>query len=205
MQQQNIEWLFQPPSASHFGGVWEREIRTARKVLQALLQEQRIKLTDDNLNTLMCEVESILNQRPLSAVSDDPHDLRVLTPNHLLLLRAENLFPPGIFSVNDEYTKRRWRQVQYLANLFWTRWKREYISLLQLRQKWTRSSRNFSVGDIVLVSQSTSPRNQWPIGRIIFAKSDDDGQVRTAHVKTCDSELIRPITKLILLIPSNRC
>ena len=200
-QQHNIEWIFQPPSASHFGGVWEREIRTIRKVLQALLLEQRIRLTDDNLNTLMCEVESILNQRPLSVVSDDPRDLRVLTPNHLLLLQPENSFPPGIFSMSDAYSKRRWRQIQYLADLFWTRWKKEYVSLLQSRQKWTKPSRNFSVGDIVLVSQSSMPRNQWPMGRIVFVKKDDDGQVRIAHVKTLDSELIRPITKLVLLIP----
>ena len=204
MQQHDIEWIFHPPSASHFGGIWEREIRTIRKVLEALFQEQRIKLTDDNLNTLMCEVESILNQRPLTLVSDDPQDLTVLTPNHLLLLRpAGNSFPPGIFSANDAYSKRRWRQVQYLADLFWTRWKKEYVSLLQSRQKWTRPSRNFSVGDVVLVSQSTTPRNQWPLGRIVSVQPGDDGRVRIAHVKTSNSDLIRPITKLILLVPND--
>lgn len=201
MQQHDIEWIFHPPSASHFGGIWEREIRTVRKVLQALLQEQRIRLTDDNLNTLMCEVESILNQRPLTLISDDPQDLNTLTPNHLLLLRPENSFPPGIFSASDSYSKRRWRQIQYLADLFWTRWKKEYVSLLQSRQKWTKPSRNFSVGDVVLVSQSPTPRNQWPLGRIISVKPDDDGRVRIAHVKTSDSQLVRPITKLVLLVP----
>lgn len=71
---------FNPPSAWHFGGVWEREIPTIRSVLNTLLNEQRLKLSDKRLNILMCEVENILNNRPLTALSDDPKDLEPLTP-----------------------------------------------------------------------------------------------------------------------------
>ncbi|XP_067036324.1 uncharacterized protein [Acropora muricata] len=95
--QKNIKWIFNPPSDSHhFGGVWERCIRTARKRLQALLQMQTID--DESLSTLLCEVESIMNGRPLTTVSTDQRDLEALTPNHLLLLQAETQLPPGLFS-----------------------------------------------------------------------------------------------------------
>ena len=49
----------------------------------------------------------------------------------------------------DVYARRRWRQVQYLANMFWSRWIKEYLPILQNRQKWLMPKRNLS--DIVLV------------------------------------------------------
>ena len=49
MLQRNIKWLFNPPSGSHFGGVWERSIRTVRKILTALMKEQ--PLDDEGLTT----------------------------------------------------------------------------------------------------------------------------------------------------------
>ena len=62
----------------------------------------------------MCEVESIVNGRPLTKVSDDPHDLEALTPNHLLLLNPGSSFPPGRFSKEDNRSRRRWRQSNIL-------------------------------------------------------------------------------------------
>lgn len=84
--QRNIKWLFNPPSGSHFGGVWERCIRTVRKILVALMKEQ--PLDDEGLTTLMCEVESVVNGHPITKSSDDPSDSEALTLNHLLLLRS---------------------------------------------------------------------------------------------------------------------
>ena len=162
--QKSIKWVFNPPGASHHGGVWERLIRSTRKVLGALVKEQ--SLDDESLQTLLCECESIINGRPLTTVSDDPKDLEPLSPNHLLLLRSETPLPPGLFLKSDTYSRRRWRQVQYLADVFWGRWKREYLPLLQSRQKWFRPKKNFAVGDTVIVVDETLPRNAWAIGRI---------------------------------------
>ena len=86
LQQKEILWVFNPPTALHMGGVWERMIRSVRKIFNAVLKEQN--LTEESLVTLMCEVKAILNSRPLTKISDDPNDLQALTPNHLLLLRA---------------------------------------------------------------------------------------------------------------------
>jgi hypothetical protein len=83
-----------------------------------------------------------MNARPITKVSDDQRDLHALTPNHLLLTQSRQPLPPGVFSKADIYSKRRWRQVQYLVDIFWKRWIREYIPSLQRRQKWLQPKRN---------------------------------------------------------------
>ena len=133
MRQRKIVWKFNPSTASHMGGVWERMIRSVRKVLRVLLKERVV--TNEMLRTLMTEVEGILNSRPLTPSSDDPDDLEPLTPNHLLLCRSNLNLPPGAFTKEDLYCKRRWKQVQYLANLFWKRWTREYLPTLRGKAK----------------------------------------------------------------------
>ena len=77
--QQNVKWILNPRMGSHHGGVWERCIRTVRKLLLALLEQQTVD--DEYLVTVFCEVESIMNSRPLTKVSDDPNDLEALTSN----------------------------------------------------------------------------------------------------------------------------
>ena len=119
------------------------------KVLRALTKEQ--VLDDEGLTTLTCEVEATVNGRPINKLSDDPRDLEPLTPNHLLLLRAGPAVPPGTFSKHSFYRKRRWRQVQSLADVFWRRWVREYLPSLQERQIWHKQQRNFAVDDVVLL------------------------------------------------------
>jgi hypothetical protein len=91
-------------------------------------------------------------------VSDDVNDLKVLAPNDLLLLQNGQSFPPGTFVKTANYVKRKWRQVQNLANLFWHRWTKEYLPILQQRAKWNKTERNLQVGDIVLIVDNT-PRN----------------------------------------------
>ena len=195
--QQEIKWIPNPPKASHMGGVWERVIRSIRKIMQTLLREQLVD--DEGLQTLFCEIESIINGRPLTKVSDDPKDANALTPNHLLLLKSNECFPPGIFVKSDGYSRRRWRQVQYLADLFWRRWTREYLPILQMRQKWQAVKRNFTIDDIVLVMDESLPRGYWPLARVTEVTKGRDGLVRSVKVKTSKSELFRPIDKLCLL------
>ena len=64
--EQGCEWIFNPPHASHFGGAWECQIGTVRRVLNAmLLGIGRTQLTHELLVTLMAEVSGIVNSRPL--------------------------------------------------------------------------------------------------------------------------------------------
>ena len=77
---------------------------------------------------------------------------------------------------------------------------KEYALTLQVRQKWGRSKPNLTPGDLVLICDNSLPRATWPTGRILDVFPDSSGHVRTARVKTKDTILVRPITKLVLLL-----
>ena len=195
-----ITWRRNPPTASHMGGVWERQIRTIRAILAGLLRDQGHALDDESFRTFMTEVESIINSRPLTYISDDPDDPEPLTPNHILTMKSKVMMPPpGAFQRADIYLRKRWRRVQYLANVFWTRWRKEYLTNLQGRPKWCRVKRNMKVGDIVLMPEDNVPRGQWRLARIVKVYPDKRNQVRSVQIKTSGSLLDRPVNKLILL------
>jgi hypothetical protein len=193
-----IEWVFNPPCASHMGGVWERLIRTIRKVLSSLLMKSKQRLTDEILFTFMCEVESIINGRPITKVSSEVNDLNPLTPNHLLLLRSGPDPPPGVF-LQDHMYRQRWRYTQHLVEQFWRRWIREYLPELQKRQKWTDKHRNIKENDLVLLCDESTPRGLWPLGIIVQTMEGRDGLVRAVKVRTKSSVFTRPTTKVVLL------
>ena len=104
LHKEGTDWIFNPPSGSHMGGIWERQIRTTCKVLTVLLHEHGSRLDDESFRTLLCEVEAIINSRPLTFASSDPDDLNPLTPNNLLTMK---LLPPGVFQRTGVYMKRR--------------------------------------------------------------------------------------------------
>ena len=91
-------------------------IRIVRRALNSVLHQQT--LDDDRLHTVMCEVEAILNDRPITQLSDNPNDLEALTPNHLLLLKGKPALSPGLLKSSDMYVKRHWGQAPIL-DLFW--------------------------------------------------------------------------------------
>jgi hypothetical protein len=98
----------------------------------------------------MCEVENLVNSRPITKVSSDSNDPSALTPNHLILLKGS---PSSLLVVScpADAFRRRWRQVQHLADVFWSRWLKEYVPMLQKTTKWHESKNNLSVNDVVLV------------------------------------------------------
>ena len=112
--QEEVRWVFNPPAASHMGGIWERMIRSVRKVLDVLLINK--SPNDEGLCTLMCEVAAILHSRPLT------NDLQALSPNHFLILCAGPVCPPGIFARNDQFSQLEVVPLQYLSDMFWKRW-----------------------------------------------------------------------------------
>ena len=124
LHQHEVRWSFNPSAASHVGGAWARLICSTRHILFALIKEQVV--TDEVLNTLMTEVESILNSRPLVPVTFGA-DNKPLRPNYLLLLRGSINLLPGLFDKRDSYAQREWFQTQYFANEFWRRWVREFL------------------------------------------------------------------------------
>ncbi|XP_059832537.1 uncharacterized protein LOC132397803 [Hypanus sabinus] len=107
--------------------------------------QQRTRLAHEVLCTLMAEVTAIINTQSFLPVSSDPENPFILSPSTLLTQKAGAPPPPGDFSDKDLYTKQ-WRQVQALANQFWSRWRQKYLPSLQQRQKWTGPHRNLANG-----------------------------------------------------------
>lgn len=147
-------------------------------------------LDDEGFHTVLCEAEALLNDRPITKLSENPSDLEALTPNHLLLMKGKPILPPGLFDKTDLYTRRWWKQVQYISDLFWKRWIREYLPLLQERQKWTKEKRSLMPGDVVMVMDST---------RVLKTFPDKKGLVRVVHLQTKTNVIERPVTKICLL------
>ena len=118
----------------------------------------------------------------------------------LLTGKTRLVLPPiGEFKREDLYSRKRWRRTQHLAQEFWSRWSK-YLQQLQARNKWIRPRRNFQVGDVVLLKENQSPRNRWPMTKVVATYPDDQGQVRSVTVLTSNgSKLERPINKLVLL------
>ena len=87
-------------------GVWERQIRTARRILNTLLREHGSRLDDESLQILMCKVESIIKSRPLTVISSDVKNPYPLSPNQILTMKTSIVLPPpGKFQRNDVYMR----------------------------------------------------------------------------------------------------
>ncbi|XP_070182296.1 uncharacterized protein [Littorina saxatilis] len=210
------EFKFNPPSSSHMGGVWERQIRSVRSVLTGILDQSSTRLDTSSLRTLMYEVMAIINSRPLSVEHLERADGPLpLTPNHILTMKSGLIMPPppGCFVKEDLYLNKRWKRVQFLADLFWTRWRKEYLQSLQGRSKWQKPQTNVAVDDIVLLQDESDCRNDWKIARIVEARPSKDGHVRKVKLLMSTSALDnqgkpvqqrtlldRPIHKLVVLV-----
>ena len=194
MNEEGIEWKFNPPYASMAGGIWERMIRSIRRVIAGICSEQ--VLTDEGLLTITAMAESIVNNRPITPNSADANDMNALSPNHFLIMKPVKDIP-GIF--DQECLRKHWRQLQYLANVLWKRWLREYLPQLQQRSKWELEKRDLCVGDLVLVMDYAMSKNNWIMGRVLGVNSGSDGKVRSVQVQLPNSVVSRPIAKISLL------
>ena len=193
----DISWFKIPPHSPHTGGHYERLIGICKRTMRGLLK-QPVRLTDEILTTLLCEIESIVNGRPISKLSSHKDDIMPLTPNHLLLLREGPTLPPGKFDESDQYRKR-WKHAQFLANQFWRKWLKLYLPELQRRVKWTKTTENIKPKDLVLIFYQFTPRNLWPLAIVEEVHPGRDNLVRSVKVRTRTGSFVRPITKIVLL------
>ena len=160
-----IKWRFNPPSAAHQVGVWERLVRIFKRVLYTILGTRR--LTDETLHTTFCLVENALNPRPLTPVSADPCDLNALTPNYFPIGEYFTGIP-SIVGNNEFNHRKRYARVQSYAIAIWSRWIREYVPTLNRRSKWqTPAEQHLKTGDLVWIVEKTNPRGYYPTARIV--------------------------------------
>ena len=190
-----IECKFNPPSAPHFGGVFEALIKSAKKAIQVILGNADI--TDEELHTAICGAERLLNSRPITFVSSDSNDLEPLTPNHFLVGQLGGKFAPEVIDQEEIFNPRkRWHRIQQLLSNIWKRWRKEYLPALNNRKKWFGPVHNLRKDDVVIIVDPNARRSEWPLGRITEIFPGKDGLIRLVRVKTKDGEYMRPVHRL---------
>ena len=88
---QNIQWQFIPERAPHFGGLWEAAVKSMKTHLKRIVGD--VKLTFEELATILAQIEACLNSRPLVPVTGDEDGIEALTPGHFLVGWPLESFP----------------------------------------------------------------------------------------------------------------
>ncbi|XP_065916009.1 uncharacterized protein [Dysidea avara] len=203
LSRRGVDWRFIPKRAPWFGGFWERLIGLTKSVLKKILGRSHVTL--DSLQTIVVEVEAVLNNRPLTHVSADVNDIDPITPSHLLYGRPIISLPYQRVEDDeiddptygdDADIRKRTKTQALLFKHFWTRWQKEYLtSLREFHRSTGNNTQMIGVGDVVLIHDD-APRIQWRLGVVEHLNKGNDGFARSANVRTSTGQTNRPITKL---------
>ena len=188
-----ITWSFITPASPHHGGVWERLVKHAKYALKNMLSQERID--DEMLTTIIDQVNGLINCRYISHVSASPHELKPITPNHLIYGHALAATFTTAYQDIDVPLKHV-RQVSTTIRRFWRRWIAEYLPSLMEHSKWRLHKPNLRNNDVVLVVNDTALRGKWLLGRIVKIYPSKDDIVRSVRVKIGNGEYDRPVAKL---------
>ncbi|XP_055527174.1 uncharacterized protein LOC129719791 [Wyeomyia smithii] len=161
---QQIKFHFIPARSPNFGGLWEACVKSMKHHLRRIIGNAF--LCQEAFITVLAQIESCLNSRPITPLSSDPNDMQVLTPGHFLIGRPLNALPDHDYTDIPENRLKLWERIQRCTQHFWQRWHREYLSGLQRRYKWSKFTANLVVGSIVLLQEDSVPVLKWPMGRV---------------------------------------
>lgn len=189
-----IQWKFIPPRSPHWGGIWEAAVKSIKYHLNRIVGSAH--LTFEELATILCQIEAILNSRPLVPISSDAQDLQCLTPGHFLIGESLTSFPEKDILSIPENRLSRWNRITQMQQQFWKRWSKEYLNLLQNKPKWLKPTRNLQVNDVVLLKDEDCKPFDWPIARVLEVMPGTDGKVRMLKIKTKNGIFCRGITKV---------
>lgn len=192
-----IEWKFLPPTASHFAGIWEANIKSTKTLLYKGLNS--CLLTYEEVQTLLIQIESILNSRPLCVLSSDGSEPSALTPAHFLNLVPLRPIPSKDVSDVNDNRLQRFELMNKIVQVYWKRWSLEYLSSLQERNKWKSLSPPLTPGTIVVIMQDLYSPQYWPLGVVTEIYPGRDGICRVASVRTSRGIFKRPVVKLCIL------
>lgn len=202
----DIEWKFIPPRAPWMGGFYERLIGVVKNCIRKVLYKR--KISEDELHTILTEVEMRINNRPLTYVDDDINNPQPLTPSHLIHGRRLQPMPSEIEDkgndpdyLNEEKLRTRYSYI-YNRIKHWEKvWRKEY--LLSLREKFygaqpPKQERTLKEGDIVIV-ETDGARDSWPLGKITALHPDKAGIIRVVEVMSRGTTALKTLDKLIPL------
>lgn len=197
-----VAWHFIPPSAPHFGGLWEAGVKSVKHHLRRVMGS--FTPTSGELNTLLCKIECCLNSRPIAPLYDDPDNFDALTPGHFLVGSHLKAVPTASLLDVNENRLSRWQTVQKLLENFWKVWSSDYLNSLQQRSKWKVNRANLQLNDLVLIRNPNLPPAKWELGRVVECHPGPDRLTRVVTIKTAKSKYKRPIAQLCKLpVPTN--
>ena len=193
--ERGIRWQFSLDCAPWFGGAWERLVASVKRCIKKVVGTK--KLTYVELQTLVNEIELVLNNRPIGIDYEDDHE-DILTPNHLVFgRRLEAINDVGEIKLLSEPTSnrtlvRRKRLIDTMLSHFWERWRKEYITSLRETQRISngRHSEKVSIGDVVIIYDDKQPRHLWKIAKVQNVITGRDGRVRGAEVKSVKVDML---------------
>ncbi|GFT17968.1 integrase catalytic domain-containing protein [Trichonephila clavipes] len=157
-----ILWKFIPPTAAWWGGWWERLVRTVKELLKSTLGRSVLKY--DELYTVLCDCESIINCRPLTYVSENSEELIPLTPS-MFLISNKNSNIEDIEELNSNSLNKRIKYRSKLLKDLRQRFRNEYLSQL-IQKRNEKESRDPQIGEVVLVGDNKK-RLFWALAKII--------------------------------------
>ena len=206
LRNKGIDWKFNLAKAPWWGGFFERLVRSTKRCLKKQLGNAR--LAYEELMTLLCEVEAVLNSRPLTFVyAEDVEE--ALTPSHLLIGKRLLTLPSfqvvsEVPSSSRETVTRRVRFQRNLADHFWKRWRKEYLLSLREHHRLVSRKQNaetINIGDVVIVHEENVRRNLWRLGRVEKLIPGRGGVTRGAVVRLGERDkkstvVERPVGKL---------
>lgn len=198
--EQGTEWHFIPPASPHFGGLWEASVKSIKTHLVKTVGTTM--LTFEELNTLVIEIEGILNSRPLCPKSNHPEEFVALTPAHLLI-GEPIVVPTEPFYDPSKTPTKRWNYIQSLRQKFDTAWKRDYSHRLQQRPKWLYPGVSFCEGALVWVTDDRTPPTLWSLARILHTHPGSDGIIRAVTIIYPNQKTTRRSVAKLRLLPSD--
>ena len=150
LETKRIIWRFNLERAPWWGGFFERMVRSVKRCLRKVLGNA--KLTFDELNTVLVEVEGTLNARSLTDAFEELEG-EVLTPSHLIYGRAIHFIPQKETIQGESTCGERFKYITLKLQHFWKRWKGEYLTGLREFHKCTNGGklRKVQKGDVVTV------------------------------------------------------
>ena len=162
-----IRWEFIPPYAPAQGGTWESMVKQVKRILQRTLDTTTHKPNLSELITFCSNAVRVVNERPITALSEDPRDFAVVTPPSLLTPSFDTYSPVGRAHDRD-HLRRDYQFNLDLADRFWKSWMGFYLPTLQISNKWPKIAKNLQVGELVLVgdAEDVAVRGKHRVGRI---------------------------------------
>ena len=193
-----IEWRYILPLSPHWGGFYERMNSIIKRALRKSLRNTHV--TYEELETILTEIEAVINSRPLCYVYED-ETAEPLTPSHLIhgrRLRGKDIQATRQILPDDNSPSKRVRYLDRLLDSFWERFQNEYLTSLQERQAGAVNIANLElkVGDIVLIKEKNVSRMEWLMGRVLRLITSEDGITHGAVLQTRNGVRKRPVTKL---------